>query len=83
MVLSFEARLRMTETIGLVGFYEVGNVYSSPVPQFNHKQLQSVGAGVRYHTPVGPIRFDLAFPLNKRKKVDNSVQAYISIGQSF
>lgn len=83
MVFSFEARMRMSETLGLVGFYEVGNVYSSPVPQFNHKQLQSVGAGVRYHTPVGPIRFDLAVPLNKRKKVDSAVQAYLSIGQSF
>ena len=83
MVFSFEARMRMTETLGLVGFYEIGNVYKKSIPQLNHKQLQSIGMGLRYHTPVGPIRFDLAVPLNKRRKLDNAVQAYLSIGQSF
>lgn len=83
MVLSLEARMRVSEKLGLVGFYEIGNVYSNTVPQFNHKQLQTVGTGVRYHTPIGPIRFDLAFPLDKRKGIDNSIQAYMSIGQSF
>lgn len=83
MTLSLETRFRLTDTIGLVGFYDVGNVYNSPVPQFNHKQLQSVGVGVRYHTPVGPIRVDLAVPLDRRKNLDNSFQIYMSIGQSF
>lgn len=83
MVFSFEARMRMSETLGLVGFYEVGNVFETSIPTLNHKQLQSIGVGLRYHTPVGPIRFDLAVPLNKRRKVDNAVQVYLSIGQSF
>jgi translocation and assembly module TamA len=83
MVLSLEARMRLSETLGLVGFYEIGNVYSSPAPQFNHEQLQSAGVGVRYHTAVGPIRLDFAFPLNRRPKVDGPFQAYLSIGQSF
>lgn len=83
MVCSFEARMRLSETLGFVGFYEIGNVYKGSIPHFNHKQLQSLGAGVRYHTPIGPIRLDIAFPLDKRKKVDSAVQAYLSIGQSF
>lgn len=83
MVFSFEVRKRLTETLGLVGFYEIGNVYERPIPELNHKQLQSVGAGVRYHTPIGPIRLDVAVPLNKRRKLDNCVQVYLSIGQSF
>lgn len=82
-VLSFEARLRMTEKLGGVGFYEVGNVYASRIPNPNHKQLQSIGVGLRYRTPVGPLRFDVAFPLNKRKKIDSDYQLYMSIGQSF
>jgi len=83
MVLSLEARMRLSEKLGLVGFYEVGNVYASSVPQLNHQQLQSTGIGVRYHTPVGPIRLDVALPLDRRPKVDAPFQIYMSIGQSF
>ena len=91
-ILSFEARYRLNQKFGLVGFYEVGNVFASPCTKLSHKQLQSVGAGVRYHTVVGPIRFDVAVPLNKRKyidsknkrkNVDSNYQFYMSIGQSF
>ncbi|MBA3603019.1 MAG: BamA/TamA family outer membrane protein [Parachlamydiaceae bacterium] len=82
-VLSLEARARVTETIGVVGFYEVGNVFESSTPKFKGNLLQSVGLGLRYHTPIGPIRFDLALPINRRRKVDAPFQAYISIGQSF
>lgn len=83
MTLSLEARFRLSEKIGLVGFYEVGNVYGGQIPQFNHKQLQSVGVGLRYHTPIGPIRLDVAMPLNPRKGIDSPYQIYMSIGQSF
>lgn len=82
-ILSFETRYRLNDKLGLVGFYEVGNVFASPIIQFKSKQLQSVGAGIRYHTPVGPIRFDVALPLNKRKGIDSNYQLYMSIGQSF
>lgn len=82
MVFSFESRFRMTETLGLVGFYEIGNVYGSSTPRFYHKQLQSIGIGGRYHTPIGPLRLDIAFPLDKRR-IDSIVQVYLSIGQSF
>ncbi len=82
-VLSLEARARVTETIGVVGFYEVGNVFENSRPHRSDRLLQSVGLGLRYHTPIGPIRFDLALPLNRRRKVDGPYQAYISIGQSF
>lgn len=98
MVLSLEARMRLTEKFGVVGFYEIGNVYKSSLPEINHQQLQSAGVGLRYHTPIGPIRFDVAFPLNRRnkhqtdkekkkhkhpKKFDSLFEAYMSIGQSF
>jgi translocation and assembly module TamA len=83
MILSLEGRVRINETFGIVAFYEAGNVYKSSFPQLGHKQLQTVGAGLRYHTPVGPIRFDVAVPLNPRKGLDSNYQIYMSIGQSF
>ena len=83
MVYSAEARYRISEEFGAVGFYEVGNAYENVLPQFVHVQRQSVGCGLRYHTPVGPLRFDIAFPLNRRHHVDRHFQFYFSIGQSF
>ena len=40
------------------------------------------GVGVRYKLPFGPVRADVAFPLNKREG-DSDFQLYISIGQAF
>lgn len=83
MIWSFEFRQKLTENWGWVGFYEVGNVYREVYPPFGHKLLNSVGFGLRYYTPVGPVRADFAFPLNPRKDIDKAFQFYISVGQSF
>lgn len=83
MIYTVEGRWRASEKWGGVLFYDVGNVYSSPLPQFDKKMLQSVGIGIRYYTPVGPLRLDIAYPLKRRKHVDNSFQVYFSVGQSF
>ena len=40
------------------------------------------GLGLRYYTPIGPVRLDVATPLNPNDD-DPPVQFYISIGQSF
>lgn len=83
MVFNFETRIRATEKLGAVAFYDIGNVYGSSFPQLTGKQLQSIGMGLRYHTAAGPIRFDVAIPLNRRKGLDGHYQIYMSIGQSF
>lgn len=83
MALSVEARIMAAEKWGGVVFYEIGNVYKDAIPKFNHKQLQSTGLGLRYYTPIGPVRLDLGFPLNRRKGLDSSYQLYFSIGQAF
>lgn len=80
---STELRWRFSEDFGCVAFYDVGNVYSNYLPEFSNKQLQALGAGIRYYTPIGPLRLDVAFPLNRRKGLDSSFQVYFSIGQSF
>ena len=83
MAFSLEARMRLYDPFGIVVFYDVGNVYNSSIPRFDHHQLQSVGIGLRYHTPIGPLRLDFAIPLNPRNHVDSAFQIYFSIGQSF
>lgn len=80
---SLEIRTR-TKGIGWVAFYDVGNVYKSVIPEFPQRAvLQSVGVGARYSTPIGPLRLDIAFPLQRRRHIDPVCQIYFSIGQAF
>lgn len=82
-IYSVELRNRIGKNFGLVFFYDVGNVYKDFFPDFKEGVRQSAGLGIRYYTPIGPLRLDLAFPLNKRRHLDHSLEAYFSIGQSF
>jgi translocation and assembly module TamA len=77
-----ELRTKITESIGIVPFVEAGNVYANPVPDFRGGLLYDAGIGLRYFTPVGPLRLDIATPL-RRRSADSAVQLYISIGQAF
>jgi outer membrane protein assembly factor BamA len=43
----------------------------------------SAGVGVRYNTPIGPIRFDMGFPLKKTEDTDRDYLFHISLGQIF
>ena len=81
-IYSLEFRSRIGENLGLVFFYDIGNVYRKALPEFRERMRQSAGVGIRYYTPIGPLRLDIAVPLNKRH-IDNSLEAYFSIGQSF
>jgi translocation and assembly module TamA len=78
-----EARIRITEAIGIVPFIEGGNVYKSMMPDFDEEFRWAAGLGARYYTPFGPLRLDVALPLNRRANKDDAFQFYISIGQAF
>lgn len=80
---SLECRLKLTDRFGLVTFLDGGNAFESRVPDFSESLLWGVGAGIRYYTPIGPFRFDIAFPLDRREGIDDSFQIYISLGQAF
>jgi translocation and assembly module TamA len=79
---SAELRIKITGTIGIVPFFDAGNAYTSSLPNFRDTLQMSAGLGFRYYTPIGPIRVDIAAPLNPRKG-DKPVTLYVSIGQSF
>lgn len=77
---SLEARFRFGD-FGIVPFADVGQVYTSTVPQFDSLRI-GAGIGARYYTSFGPVRIDIATPVNPRKN-DAAVQFYVSIGQAF
>lgn len=80
--LNSELRTRLTESFGLVTFVDGGQVYDELAPTFDNDLQWAAGVGARYFTGFGPLRFDIAFPLNGRD-VDDPFQFYISIGQAF
>ncbi len=82
LVLNLEARIRVTENIGIVPFVDAGSYYESPVPQLGRTLLYGVGLGLRYYTAFGPLRLDIATPLHKRS-ANSPIQIYISLGQAF
>ena len=79
---SAEVRIKVTDTIGVVPFFDVGNAFSSSFPTFDEPLFAAAGLGLRYYTSVGPIRLDVAFPLERRAGT-GPVAIYVSIGQSF
>ncbi|MXN48773.1 BamA/TamA family outer membrane protein [Shinella kummerowiae] len=78
---SAEVRIGVTETIGVVPFIDVGTVSTDEVPDFNDIRA-GAGVGLRYATPFGPLRLDVAVPLNKYPG-GTSFGIYAGIGQSF
>lgn len=76
-----EIRIRY-KNFGLVPFIDGGNVYDNEVPKFDEELQWGAGLGFRYYTKFGPLRLDLAVPLNRRDN-DDPLAFYISIGQAF
>jgi len=79
---SAELRVKLTDTIGLVPFFDAGNAFASSFPNFSQPLFTAAGVGLRYYTAVGPIRLDVAFPLERRAG-NGPVAVYVSIGQAF
>ncbi|MBO0735371.1 MAG: BamA/TamA family outer membrane protein [Alphaproteobacteria bacterium] len=82
LVLNLEARVKITDTIGIVPFVDAGSYYESPLPQLGRTLLYGLGLGFRYYTTFGPLRVDLATPM-RRRSGDSPIQIYISLGQAF
>jgi translocation and assembly module TamA len=80
--MSVEARIRITDSIGIVPFVDGGSASEDAWPSTDSLQW-AAGIGLRYYTPIGPLRLDVATPLNRRPGIDDSFAFYISLGQAF
>jgi len=84
-ILNSELRfpLGIKEGLGATVFYDGGNVYRAiNISHFIQDYTNTVGVGLRYKTPVGPIRFDIGRNLNPVTGV-KATQFYITLGQAF
>jgi len=78
-----ELRAKLTDRFGLVAFLDGGSAFSEKIPDSSQDIRWGTGMGLRYFTPIGPLRFDVAIPLNRRAGIDDNFQIYISLGQAF
>jgi translocation and assembly module TamA len=77
---SAEVRYRFGD-FGVVGFVDAGQAYAEKLPQFTNIRI-GAGIGARYYTNFGPLRIDLATPINRRPG-EGRFNLYVSIGQAF
>ena len=83
---SLEMRLPIYQQYGLVTFVDGGALFDKTTPNVDptHDDMQwGAGLGLRYYTAFGPLRLDVAAPLDRREDIDDQYQIYISVGEAF
>jgi outer membrane protein assembly factor BamA len=84
-IFNTEARFPIPLKSGLGGvvFYDGGNVYTNiNFRQFADEFTHTVGFGIRYQTPVGPVRIDFGHRLTSVPGVKAN-EYFVTLGQSF
>lgn len=79
---ALETRFKVKKKFGGVLFVDAGQVGEDQMPDFSNISA-GAGAGFRYYTDFGPVRFDVGVPISGKESTDQNYQFYISIGQAF
>jgi translocation and assembly module TamA len=78
---SVELRQRLSGPIGMVAFVDAGSVGARDAPDFSEVRL-GAGLGIRYATAIGPLRLDVAVPVQQQQG-DAGFGIYVGLGQAF
>jgi outer membrane protein insertion porin family len=88
--MALEWRMPLRGPIGVVGFFDTGNVWARSFAATTGGVRSDAGVGLRYRTPVGLLRGDAAFQLNpipglvvNGKPESRTWRLHVSIGQAF
>lgn len=76
----FRLPLPIYKGFGWAVFYDGGNVFGSI--GFHGEYTNTIGGGLRYQTPVGPVRFDIGHNMNPPRAV-SATQYFVTLGQAF
>lgn len=77
-----EARVALWNQLGAAVFFDWGNVFAKPADARIENMREILGIGARYETPVGPVRLDFAWLLDRRPDEDR-LQLFVSVGHTF
>jgi translocation and assembly module TamA len=82
--LNAEARIATFKNIDLVLFQDFGLLSGDNFNDFNVNNLAAgTGFGVRYFTPIGPLRFDIAWKWKKHAPNEPRTNWFLTFGQAF
>jgi len=85
LVLNSELRFPIYKPVNGTFFFDAGNVWDR-LPDVSKIPLRiAIGIGLRVDTPLGPVRFDYAYPFATTKSLDTRPQTrtYLELGQAF
>jgi outer membrane protein insertion porin family len=87
VILNGELRVPVYGGLGVVGFVDTGNVFARAVDMDLSELRTAVGFGVRYKSPIGPLRIDLGFKVPRQPlppgQRESLTALHISLGQAF
>lgn len=87
VIFNAEIRVPLFASVGAVGFVDTGNVFARTSNVTFGELRPTVGAGLRYRSPVGPIRVDIGFKVRRHEivpgKLEDRYALHISLGQAF
>jgi outer membrane protein insertion porin family len=86
MIFNAELRIPIHGGFGVVGFVDAGNVFREASDMSLGNLRSSAGFGVRYKSPIGPIRVDVGFKTTRREiggTRETPAALHISLGQAF
>ena len=86
VVFNTELRTPYVKGVGLVGFVDAGNVFLRASDIEVADLRTTAGLGFRYRSPLGPLRFDIGFKLDRRdfsRGAERRVVFHLSLGQAF
>jgi outer membrane protein insertion porin family len=83
LVLNAELRTPHVKGVGLVGFVDGGNVFRRASDLALGDVRASAGFGIRYRSPLGPLRFDIGFKVDRLRPGEGRAVYHLSLGQAF
>lgn len=82
--LNAELRFPIFKNIGGVIFQDLGALSGNTFADFNPCDiLASTGFGLRFNTPIGPLRFDIGWKWGRHVRPDHNYAWYLTFGQAF
>ena len=82
LVLNGELRFPLFKGLGMVAFVDGGNIWRN-VEEFDASEIRATaGAGIRYNTPIGPLRLDIGCKFDREEGEDKCIP-HFTLGHAF
>jgi len=87
VVLNAELRVAVWRSVGAAAFVDSGNVFLRVADIDVGRFRTTVGGGLRYKSPFGPLRVDAGFKLDRQVSANGTLErpyvVYVSLGEAF